>query len=102
MCSNCGRDHPQPAQVLAHDHDHSHAHHGHDHGHDHGTTVEHNQEYFDALAEKYESVKGGRELVAQLGTSMRNAVHLDTESTHVLDFACGVGKSMLSNIIFWG
>ncbi|KZV74519.1 S-adenosyl-L-methionine-dependent methyltransferase, partial [Peniophora sp. CONT] len=82
----------------SHSHDHGHAHHhDHSHGHDHGSTVEHNEAYFDELAEKYENVRGARELLAHLGSVLRNAASLDTESTTVLDFACGIG--MLSREI---
>ncbi|VDB84853.1 unnamed protein product [Peniophora sp. CBMAI 1063] len=94
--------------MSSHSHEHAHAHgyghghsheHGHDHSHDnahahahdHDSTVEHNAAYFDELAERYENVRGARELIGHLGTVMRDAASFDKESTTVLDFACGVG-----------
>ncbi|KZV64678.1 S-adenosyl-L-methionine-dependent methyltransferase [Peniophora sp. CONT] len=44
------------------------------------------------MAEKYEAIPGARELIgSHVAPAMLEAVHLDKDTTTVLDFGCGIG-----------
>jgi len=83
-----------------HGHDHAH-HHGHTHGsHQHGHSyAQANAELFDKQVESYEDVPGARELIARFGSLLRETGSFDKEKTAVLDFACGVGASLHSQLL---
>lgn len=92
--SNMDTSHHDPVHAHAHAHGHEQAHHGVHHEH-HGA-VDHaqiNREYFDKISESYDDAPHAKRICARIGAEFLKLYPFDSESTTVLDFACGTGMS---------
>ena len=75
----------------AHAHTHTHAHHGH--GHNFAAA---NEEHFNKIAETFDEFPGAKEMAKRVVDAMVTKFpdRFKEDTTTVMDFACGTGKSI--------